>query len=85
MTSKTPDELAVMTPEERAAWRAGEDIAVFGVGFKRDRNGRPIEQGIGSPANPSPQHFAMLEKYEGKAAADAARARANKAAGTDRF
>ena len=47
MTSKTPDELALMSPEERAAWRAQEEIAIWGAGFKRDRNGRPIEQGIG--------------------------------------
>jgi len=49
---------------------------VFGVGFKTDRHGRPLERGIGSPGNESEQHFAAIEKYEGKAAADAARAKA---------
>jgi hypothetical protein len=38
------------------------EIDVFGVGFKRDENGRPIEQGIGSASNPSPQHFAALAR-----------------------
>jgi hypothetical protein len=35
---------------------------VFGVGFKRDENGRPIERGIGSASNPSPQHQAALAR-----------------------
>ena len=49
---------------------------VFGAGYRTDRNGKPIERGIGAPGNETEQHFAALEKYEGKAAADAARARA---------
>jgi hypothetical protein len=38
------------------------EIDVFGVGFKRDENGRPIEQGIGSASNPSKSHLAALAK-----------------------
>jgi hypothetical protein len=49
---------------------------VFGLGFRRDAHGNPIEQGVGSDSNPSERSFAAIEKYEGKAAADAARARA---------
>ena len=50
--------------------------ACFRLGYQTDKNGKPIERGIGSESNPSEQHFAALEKYEGKAAADRARARA---------
>ena len=36
---------------------------VFGKDFKRDANGEPIEQGIGSEANPfKATHLAALEK-----------------------
>jgi hypothetical protein len=85
MTTKTPDELSIMTPEEIAAYRALELENVFGAGYRRDRNGKPIEQGRGSISNPTEQSFAALEKYEGKAAADAARMRANKLLGHNRF
>lgn len=37
--------------------------------------------GIGAPGNESENHFLALEKYEGKAAADAARAAAAKRKG----
>jgi hypothetical protein len=85
VTSKTPDEIALMSPEERAAWRAEEDMHVFGAGFRRDRNGKPIEQGLGSIDNPTENSFRAIEKFEGKAAADAARQRANKRAGVERW
>jgi len=29
------------------------EIDVFGEGFKRDKNGKPIEQGLGSASNPT--------------------------------
>jgi hypothetical protein len=58
------------------------EIDVFGHGFRRDAQGRPIEQGIGSPSNSNEQHFVALEKSEGKAVADAARAKAAKRAAT---
>jgi hypothetical protein len=51
---------------------------VFGHDYKTDRNGKPIETGIGAPGNESEHHFAAILKYEGKAAADAARAKAKK-------
>jgi hypothetical protein len=65
-----------LTPEQAAQ---AELEAVYGAGFKRDRNGRPLERGIGSSANPSEQHFTAIERWEGKDAADAARAKARTA------
>jgi hypothetical protein len=43
-----------------------EAESVFGVGYKRDKNGKPIETGIGSAAQPTPQHRAALAKSEGR-------------------
>ena len=85
MTTKSPDELSIMTPEQIAEWRRQEEVNVFGAGFKRDRNGRPVEQGIGAPGNESVNHFLALEKAEGKAAADVARQRSNKRLGMERW
>jgi hypothetical protein len=36
---------------------------VFGHDYKRDKNGRPIEVGIGSPAQPSKNSVDGYEKY----------------------
>src|SRR6266481_1229595 len=60
-----------MSPKE-ARERVRQDV--FGVGYKTDRHGNPIEQGFGSAARPTDQHFRALEKAEGKEAADKARA-----------
>ena len=49
---------------------------IFGVGFKRDKDGRPIEQGLGSPGNENENHFRSIGVYEGKDAEKAARAAA---------
>jgi hypothetical protein len=38
---------------EEAKRKSTEDV--FGVGFQRDRNGKPIEQGKGSAAQPTQQ------------------------------
>jgi hypothetical protein len=51
---------------------------VFGVGFKTDKHGRPIEQGIGSGSNITQQHIDAVRKYEGEAAAQAVIARAER-------
>jgi hypothetical protein len=56
---------------EEAQHRVNE--LVVGVGYKTDRHGRPIEQGLGHEPE---THFIALQKAEGKAVADAARARA---------
>lgn len=48
---------------KEAKHRAREDV--FGVGFKTDRNGVPIEQGIGSPGNGSIHDAEAFKKYCG--------------------
>ena len=35
---------------------------VFGDNYKRDNEGRPVEQGMGSAANPTPQHVEALQR-----------------------
>jgi hypothetical protein len=77
MTSKTPAEIAAMDPEERAKWDQDELNHVYGVGFQRDRRGKPVEQGRGSASNPTEQHFQALERYEGREVAVRARKAAN--------
>jgi hypothetical protein len=59
---------------KEAKRKAIEDV--FGVGYQVDKHGRPIERGIGASGNESEQHYAAIEKYEGKEAADRARAAA---------
>jgi hypothetical protein len=85
MTTLSPEEWAILSPEQRAEHKRAELLNVFGHDVKFDRQNRPIEQGRGSASNPTEQRFAALERAEGKAAADAARAKANKLAGTDRW
>ena len=41
--------------------RVEEDV--FGVGFKRDRTGKPRERGVGSVIQPTAQSVAAFEKY----------------------
>ncbi len=41
------------TPLKEAKQKVAEDT--FGVGFKRDRNGNPIEEGLGSLKQPTQQ------------------------------
>ena len=43
-----------------------QEMAVFGEDFKRDAQGRPIEQGKGSASQPSMQSLEAYKKY-GKA------------------
>ena len=44
-----------------------ETESVFGIGYKRDPKGRPIEAGKGSRLQQTSQHRAALEKNEGRA------------------
>jgi hypothetical protein len=67
-------------PMAEAKRRVEEDV--FGVGFRRDRSGRPVEQGIGSPGHETEQHYDALSRYEGQSAADVARAKAKARGGT---
>lgn len=75
MVTKTPAELAEMEAEIAAGklpknameeYRQQEAEAVFGKGFKRDKKGNPIEQGVGSEGHESTNHFNAIRKYEGE-------------------
>jgi hypothetical protein len=52
-----------MTPAEAAE---AEVVSVFGVGYKKDAKGNPIETGKGSKAQQTSQHLAALQKAEGR-------------------
>jgi hypothetical protein len=75
MEGHVPDYLYYMQQhgmsEQQARQRVEEDV--FGVGFKRDRHGNPIERGIGSAAQLTEHHFKALERSEGLEAAERAR------------
>jgi hypothetical protein len=51
------------TPAEAAEIEAE---SVFGVGYKKDPKGRPIETGKGSRLQQTSQHQAALQKLEGR-------------------
>lgn len=57
-------ELATLTPEEYAAWKANQFTNVYGSNFQRDAHGRPVEAGIGSPGNETANHWAAMRKYD---------------------
>ncbi len=59
---------------EDAKRKVEEDT--FGIGFKRNSKGRPIERGNRHAGNETEPHFAAIERAEGEEAADPARARA---------
>src|SRR5450631_4198867 len=52
-------------PNEYKKYRMVQDEIVFGSNAKRDQKGRPIEQGIGSPAQPSHNHVEALRNSFG--------------------
>jgi hypothetical protein len=66
MVTLSPAEWEELTPEEQRAHQAQEDRIVFGHDFQRDRNGNPIEVGVGSPGNPSINSLAAIRKWEGE-------------------
>ena len=45
-----------------------EDAAVHGHDAKKDKKGKRIQQGIGSPGHESGNHFTAILRYEGKEA-----------------
>jgi hypothetical protein len=51
------------TPAQAAELEAE---SVFGVGYKKDAKGNPIETGKGSKAQQTAQHQAALQKAEGR-------------------
>ena len=85
MVTKTPEELRIMRLEhgDEAVKQNYEDEArnVFGHDAKKDKHGKYIEQGRGSAANPTEQHYQALARAEGAAAAAAARKRDAERAG----
>jgi hypothetical protein len=44
-------------------YRLDEETAVFGEGFKRDAQGRPLEMGKGSAAQPTSQSVEAYRRY----------------------
>lgn len=71
MVTKTPEELAAMSPEEIKVHLADEEKTVFGRNrldepdYKKVK-GVPVEKGIGSQGRETGNHFAAIRKYEGE-------------------
>jgi hypothetical protein len=59
------EELAEMDADERARHFENEAKTVFGADYKRDRNGAPVEMGIGSASQPAINSMAALLAAEG--------------------
>jgi hypothetical protein len=78
MVSLRREEWDELTPEEKREHLILEEKNVFGHDVKHDRHGRPIEQGIGSPSQPSMNHFRALGAAEGAEVAEKAIADARK-------
>ena len=72
MVTLSPDEFKALTPDEQREHLRKEEIQVFGVGFQRDKHGRPIEQGIGAPGRETDNHRAgsAAEAYRKRLAAE---------------
>ncbi len=77
MVTKTPEELAALSPAELKQYLLDEEMTVFGrnkldePAYKKVK-GKPVERGIGSPGNETQNHFAAIRKYEGEEAYQAA-------------
>ena len=65
MVHRRYEELAEMDEDERAFYFENERKAVFGDNYKLGRDGKPVESGIGSAANPTMQSMAALLAAEG--------------------
>jgi hypothetical protein len=69
-----------LPPDALEKYYEEEAKAVFGHNYKTDRDGKPIEQGIGSASQPSANSVAAYEaycKHEPDFAANLARMKAN--------
>jgi hypothetical protein len=55
-------DIRLMDAETLAAYRLAEEENVFGKGFKRGPDGRPLEQGRGAPGNETAQHLEALKR-----------------------
>jgi hypothetical protein len=78
MVALRQDEWDELSPEEKRAHREAEFRNVFGADAKRDRSGKPIEMGIGSPSQPTENHFLAVAAALGQDEADRQRADAVK-------
>jgi hypothetical protein len=65
MVHRTYEELSEMDDDERAFYFEQERKAVFGDSYKLGRDGKPVEQGIGSKSQPTIQSMAALLAAEG--------------------
>lgn len=67
MTTKSPEELAELRaqgPVFVKQYLEAETRNVFGHDVKFDKDGRPIEQGLGSPSQPTFNSYAATRKRE---------------------
>ncbi len=55
-----------LPPDALKKYYADEEKAVFGHDFRRDREGRPIEQGLGSAAQPTRNSIEAYRIYHSK-------------------
>jgi hypothetical protein len=61
---KSYADIEKMTPDELKAYKTAQRAIVFGSDAPKDRFGKPKEQGIGSPLQPSINHVEALRKAE---------------------
>lgn len=69
---KTQEEIDAMSPAELKDYHEQQRLIVFGHDSHKDRQGHPIEQGLGAPGCETANHFQSILKYEGAAAHQAA-------------
>jgi hypothetical protein len=65
MVALRREEWDELSPEEKREHLILEEKNVFGYDVKHDRHGNPVEQGFGSPSNPSANSFRALAASEG--------------------
>jgi hypothetical protein len=58
----TGDEIAALDPIDRLKYEEVQRRLVFGEHYKRDADGKPLEQGIGSPGRENANHYFYLQK-----------------------
>ena len=70
MVTLTREEWSELSPEEKKYHLEQETKNVFGADYKRDRQNRPVEQGLGSKQQPTIQSMNALLQHEGQDAYD---------------
>jgi hypothetical protein len=61
-----PEQVNTMDPAAREAYEEAARRYIFGQNYRRDAQGRPLEDGIGSPNNMTFQAKAARAKAEGR-------------------